>query len=113
MVILKDKIQQLLDGTLFENDMKLAIGEYLAERFDTVVPLPQNILNNIMSNPSNPLIYLSNKEFLNLVLRHEFELKIDRLKINTISNGINTLTNYKINLLFTEDELITLYEAEV
>ena len=36
-----------------------------------------------------------------------------RLKINTISNGINTLTNYKINLLFTEDELITLYEAEV
>lgn len=113
MIILKEKIQELLNGTLYENDMKLAIGEYLAERFDTVVPLPQNILNNIMSNPNNPLIYLSNKEFLNLVLRHEYELKIDRLKINTISNGINTLTNYKINLLFTEDELVTLYEAEV
>lgn len=113
MIILKEKIQELLNGTLYENDMKLAIGEYLAERFDTVVPLPQNILNNIMSNPNNPLIYLSNKEFLNLVLRHEYELKIDRLRINTISNSINTLTNYKINLLFTEDELVTLYEAEV
>lgn len=113
MSTLKQNIENLLDGTIIETEMKSFIGEYLAERFSANIVLSNTTISNLLNDIGNPLGIISPRDFLYLLLRHQNDLEfIDTSKITFIRENEAMLSNSLIFSIITEDDFKILLEKE-
>jgi len=113
MDTLKEKINNLLDGTILEDEMKSFISTYLADRYQASIVLDNSEISNITNNIDNTLDFITPIQFYNLLRRHQASFDfITGDMIEDIRVNLNTLDDNKINNLFTQDQYRRILEKE-
>jgi len=119
---LKEQIEGLLDNTILESEIRSSLTTYLAERFEAVIVLDTKTIKNILDDINNPMLYITSKEFLYLVIRHQNENNfITNDKIELIRSVVNytqdkeygIISSRDVLTIFTPDELRLMLEQDI